>query len=506
MARRRAFAVEGPMLMQRVLAIVVALAAALGFSFAAVSTSDFVAHLDRQVHGIHCSFLPGVDAPDVSGSSGCAVTLMSPYSSVMRDSVWGGIPISLPAMAVFAYLGFFAIALLVARRTGDRRATSFLLAATCVPLLASIVMGWIALRELDAACKLCIGIYASSGLAFFAAAGLAFVARRGAPAGSPAERLGPAPRIAARGRQLSDRSASAPASVEADATVQDESPYALAHADTVEASPEQARRLATASEMDRRIGVDAPDRSRRPAPREVDDDATVGWGVLGGALALGVVFVLLPVVAYAAGAPSFDRYVGACGTLAHPDDPDHVLVALGPQTRETQVVEVLDPLCPACRGFERRFADLDAASQVSRRALLFPLDDTCNWMVDRAIHPGACAISEAVLCAEQDAAEVIDWAFENQEAIRSATEEDAGAAARMAGERFPALRSCIGGARVRARLNLALRWAVANQLPVLTPQVYVGETRVCDADTDLGLDWTLAQLLERGGSSEGGAR
>ena len=44
------------------------------------------------------------------------------------------------------------------------------------------------------------------------------------------------------------------------------------------------------------------------------------------------------------------------------------------------------------------------------------------------------------------------------------------------------------------------RWAVKNQLPVMTPQAYVDGTRVCDADTDLGLDYVLARLLERGGS------
>jgi hypothetical protein len=162
------------------------------------------------------------------------------------------------------------------------------------------------------------------------------------------------------------------------------------------------------------------------------------------------------------------------------------------------VIEVLDPLCPACRGFERRFSGLPAAERVNRRALLFPLDDACNWMVDSAIHPGACAISEAMLCAGDDAERVLDWSFEHQEEIRTATERDAGAAARMAGEQFPHLRSCIGSAEVRNRLNRALRWAVSNQLPVLTPQVYVGATRVCDADTDLGLDWTLTRLLDRG--------
>ena len=70
----------------RPLTIVVLLAAAAGFGFSAVSTYDFAAHLDRQVHGIHCSFLPGLSEADASGHTGCHVTLMSPYSSIMRDS------------------------------------------------------------------------------------------------------------------------------------------------------------------------------------------------------------------------------------------------------------------------------------------------------------------------------------------------------------------------------------------------------------------------------------
>ncbi|UJR84915.1 vitamin K epoxide reductase family protein [Sandaracinus amylolyticus] len=492
---------------QRVLAAIVAVAAALGFAFAAVSTSDFVAHLDRQVHGIHCSFLPGVGAADVSGTTGCHVTLMSPYSSVMRESVWGGIPISLPAMAVFAYLVFFPLALIALRRTGDRRATGFLLAATTLPLLASIVMGWISLTELDAACKLCIGIYTTSTIAFFAALALFVVAVR-SPASASAtstrggdfERLGPAPRIAARGKRLDGGGYAPEQTIPADETVRD--PVALGHAPTIDvASAEevagQPRRLATASEMDRR---GAPDRRFGNTPSRASNDAPVGWGVLGAAFGLGVLFVVLPVVAYAANAPDFDHYLGACGTLPSPADPHRVLVPLGPQTRPLAVTEVLDPLCPACRGFEQRFSGLESASQVSRRALLFPLDSECNWMVDRPIHPGACAISEAILCAGEGADEVLAWSFEEQEAIRTATTSDPGAAARMASARFPALARCIGSPEVRARLNRALRWAVANQLPVLTPQVYVGDTRICDADTDLGLDWTLARLLERSAS------
>ena len=454
----------------RVLIVLVVIAAVAGFAFAAVSTSDFVAHLDRQVHGIHCSFLPGVGAPDVTGSSGCHTTLMSPYSSVLRGTIWGGIPVSLPAMAVFAYLALAGISLLILRRTDDPRATGFLALATALPFLTSVVMGFISLYTLGAACKLCIGIYVASTLGLLFAS-MAFLRARNV-ASRPIERAGPAPRIARTQRGYAP--IALPQEGDADATVREEE-RAFGHADTVHAAP--GRKLATASEMEERVRVE------RPRAIPVADPAA-------------------PVVAYAGGAPEFDRYLGACGTLAQPADPQHVLVALGEQTQGTQVVEILDPLCPACRGFEDRFSSMPAAGQVSRRALLFPLDSECNWMVDRPIHAGACVVSEAVLCADENAEEVLDWAFENQDEIREATEADPGAAARMVNARFPALRSCVGSPEARARLNRGLRWAVANQLPVLTPQVYVGGTRVCDADTDLGLDWTLDRLLDR----EGGAQ
>ena len=403
--------------MQRNIAIIVAaLAAVAGLSFAAVSTNDFVQHLDRQVHGLHCSFLPGIGEADTSGETGCHVTLMSPYSSVARDAVWGGIPISLPAMAVFAFLFAFAVIAIVVQRQGDRRAMGFLALGWLVPVLASAGMGYVSLATLDAACKLCIGIYAASGVGFVASLAAFFVARR-APA--PAE----------------EGSDSAPASL--------------------------------------------------------------SWGVLAAAFAIGVLFVAVPVGTYAASAPDFSRFVGECGTLRTSADPASVLIPLGPQTREVPVLEVLDPLCPACRGFEARFAASSVHAQASRRVLLFPLDDQCNWMIDRAIHPGACAVSEAVLCAERDAEEVIAWAFENQEAITEAARERPEAAAAMVRQRFPSLARCVGSPTVQARLNQSLRWAVENQLPILTPQVYVGELRLCDADTDLGMDYALSRLVDR---------
>lgn len=491
------------MSLSRVLQGLLALFAMGGLFFSGVSTSDFTAHLDRQTHGLHCSFIPGADTPDVTGTSGCHATLMSPYSSVMRDSVWGGIPVSLPSMAVFAYLVVCAITILLLGKESEKRATGYQALAWALPFLTSCVFGYLSLHELDAACKICIGIYTSSTLGMITSI-IAFVkARSGAP-------LAAAMKAAAEDeeeRLVEARSVSlASLPTGAEDTIEDrgfEPPQKTARegrgGDPVSegdetAAPAKKLRLATASEMDRRLRAGNVNR-RKSAPEAAPQTS---WGALALAFVAGLGFVLVPVAAYAMNAPDFDHFVGACGTLAHPEDAGHALVALGPQTREDSMIEVLDPLCPSCRGFERRFSAHPAASQMSRKVLLFPLDGTCNWMVEGAVHPGACVVSQAVLCAEDDAEEVLAWAFEHQEEIRTATTADEGAAARMVNERFPNLRSCIGSARVQAQLNRSLRWAVANQLPVLTPQVYVNNTRICDEDTDLGVDYVLTRLLEGG--------
>lgn len=459
-----------PLSGQRALLVCVGIAALSGFAFSAVSSSDFVAHLDRQVHGIHCSFIPGAGTPDVSGTSGCHATLMSPYSSVMRDSVWGGIPVSLPAMAVFAYLLFCVLAILVLGRHEDSRATGYLALSTLLPTLTSAVMGYLSFSELNAACKLCIGIYVSSTVGFVFAL-VAFVRARSHHASSSELAV-----------DLGDG--------DPDRTVQDDvDPVG----DT--ALDGDRLRLASASEMDRRIRARSVTRLKTGAP------APLGWGVLAAAFVVGVLFVVVPVAAYASSAPDFDRFVGACGTLEHPEGAEDVLVPIGPQTRDVAMIEVLDPLCPSCRGFEARFSSHRAASEVSRSVLLFPLDQPCNWMVRSAVHPGACAVSEAILCAEDDAEEVLAWAFAHQDELHDAGEEGgAEAVTRLVRARFPALSDCIGSPTAAARLNRALHFAVQNELPVLTPQVYVGGTRLCDEDTDLGLDYVLARLLDREGS------
>ena len=66
----------------------------------------------------------------------------------------------------------------------------------------------------------------------------------------------------------------------------------------------------------------------------------------------------------------------------------------------------------------------------------------------------------------------------------------------MVGAQFPTLKSCVGSASAKAKLNKRLRWAVSNKLSVMTPQVFVDGVKLCDEDTDLGMDFALSRLLE----------
>ncbi|MDP2314950.1 MAG: vitamin K epoxide reductase family protein [Pseudomonadota bacterium] len=401
-------------------------AAAAGLFFAGFSTHDFVEHLDRQVHSIHCSFIPGLDNPDASGASGCHVTMMSPYSSVFRGTLWGGLPVSLPAMSVFAFLLFRGVDLLVNRGSQERGPRIFLVAAAALPVLTSLVFGYLSLVELDAACKLCIGIYSSSLVCFIAAL-------------------------------LELRAASQPG-------------------------------------LGSEFGILGEDRASENGDLR---DYGLSFGQ-------GVGFVAIPALVYVIAMPDYAGYTGTCGALAKPEDPYNMMVALGPQGAGAEAIEVFDPLCPACKGFETRLESSGLEDQMSRRAVMFPLDNTCNWMVSSAVHPGACTVSEAVLCAEPGKADaVVDWAFENQTAIREAAKADPAAAGAMVLARFPEMKSCLGGAAVKSKLNKSLRWAVANQLAVLTPQLYVNGVKLCDEDTDLGMEYALSRLLEnqaKGGS------
>jgi uncharacterized membrane protein len=422
--------------------VVVLVGAVIGVVFAAVSTYDFVQHLDRQVHTLHCSFIPG--ASHGAGESGCQVAMMSPYSSVMRSQVWGGVPIALGALSVFAFLAFYALDLALTRRKADRRATGFLALATVLPALTSLVMLSISLSKLGTTCKLCVCIYAASALCLLGGVMLWRAARRGS---------------VAAGNHYRDEPAFVGTAKPSIATA---------------AAAPPARLIA------------------------VDDAPAASGRFLAAMFAIGVGFVAIPVVLYLALAPDHSKFIGSCEALPHPDDPYGIMMKMSHGGGHgAPSIEVLDPLCPACRAFEQRLDASGLADEVERKAVMFPLDNTCNWMVTEATHPGSCVVSEAVLCAGDKAPDVLAWAFAEQDAIKAAAKDDKTAAAKLVKARFPELAACVGSPEARSRLNKSMRWIVANNLRVLTPQVYIDNVKLCDEDVDLGLEYMVRHMLDR---------
>ena len=77
-----------------------------------------------------------------------------------------------------------------------------------------------------------------------------------------------------------------------------------------------------------------------------------------------------------------------------------------------------DPLCPTCKAFHQRLSAEGILEKLDTTLVLFPLDNACNWMLDRPVHPGSCIVSKAVLCAEQRAMQVLEWAYDNQDHIK----------------------------------------------------------------------------------------
>lgn len=397
--------------------IVTVIGALLGSVFAAVSTSDFMQHLDRQVHAIHCSFIPG--AGKELGESGCKAVMMSPYSSFFRESFWGGVPVSLWALATFAFLVYRA-GLLLWRGKPSRAESTFLLAATALPVLMTLIYGYLSVAKVGETCKVCVGIYLSSALVFGGAL-LTHLKNPAAPDHQPQQ-----------GR------------------------FAL-------------------------------------------------WFLEG----VGFVAVLSATYLFFTPAPDKKTSLTGCGSLVSGDDPNAVMIPL-PSGEGEAAIEVLDPLCPACKAFDERLGASALRKRLDLKAVLFPLDPTCNWMVTEALHPGACAVSEAMLCAggvgggpkdEKAAHEVLTWAFKNQDKLRELAAKDEGALRAKLEATFPKVKGCLGGTLVKSKLTKSLRWAVANAIPVLTPQLFVGNSRMCDEDSDLGLEFTLSRMLSKQGKA-----
>jgi uncharacterized membrane protein len=383
--------------------------------FASYSTLDYAHHLDRRLHEVHCSFIPG--APATAEGEACRAAMYSPYSAVMRDSLWGGIPISLFALGAFAFFAGFSVYLLLARERASRTGWAFFAAVSVTPLIVSIVMFTISVTKLGTVCKTCVGTYIASALV--ASGGiLGLVASRK-----------PSPDVSGS-----------------------------MSGDTV-ARP-----------------------NGNPAMAAL-------WLFLLGAI------TILPVGVYAASAPDHRPYLTQCGELKKPEDPQHALLKFRGAAAVQPALFFEDPLCPTCKAFHQRLEGEQVLEKLDVTLALFPLDSSCNWMLDQPLHPGSCLLSKAILCSKGQARQMLEWAFDNQtELARAGKQSEATLKAMIQMKWGSALTSCLDSRETKVQLNNHLHFAADNQVPVSTPQVYLGSRRICDEDTDLGLRYTLKQL------------
>src|SRR5262245_33136363 len=131
--------------------------------FSALSTVDYAEHLDRHLHDVHCSLIPGL----VSGAdeeNPCRAAMYSAYSALYRGSYWGGIPISLFAIGAFSFFLGFSLYLFLAGEGASKNALTFFSIAGMTPLAVSLIMFFISVTKIGSLCKTCVGIYLSSVL------------------------------------------------------------------------------------------------------------------------------------------------------------------------------------------------------------------------------------------------------------------------------------------------------------------------------------------------------
>jgi len=430
--------------------------AALGTFFAAFSTHDYALHLDRQLHGTHCSFVPGL-LETAGGDNACTAAMYSPYSALFRRALWGGIPIALVGLGAFAFFLVASVALLASPRSVSRRVWQAYGLAALTPALASLVMFVISLLKVHAFCKLCMGMYVGSLL--LAAGGVVALLRIVKPA--------------ARGEIVQDP------------FIHDDPRHAQ---NPRPAHPGQS----TIPMMPAVAQAGVP---YRPAPGPLAHAMPLGsW--LGPLVFFGVLglFVLLPVAVYAASMPDYRTKIVSCGTIPQPTDKKGALMKLTTLHPKRPALLFVDPLCPTCKAFHERLEGEGIFEQLDVQVAIFPLDSECNWMLDRSLHPGACELAKAFLCSGEKAREFLEWSYDNQSELEPAGKAGKDALRGKIRQRFVGLEACMDSKDTKQRLDRVLQFAVANKVAVSTPQMFLGPQRVCDEDTDLGMAYTMKQI------------
>jgi protein-disulfide isomerase len=126
----------------------------------------------------------------------------------------------------------------------------------------------------------------------------------------------------------------------------------------------------------------------------------------------------------------------------------------GPSNAPIKVAEFSDFLCPFCRNIAGAFSQYLPAS-AGRVAIYYkhyPLDTDCNPHVDRSLHPGACLLARAGICAE---AQQKFWPFHDRvfsTELKDPQPADVTKLAAEAGLDPSALEACLASAATQARL------------------------------------------------------
>jgi hypothetical protein len=236
------------------------------------------------------------------------------------------------------------------------------------------------------------------------------------------------------------------------------------------------------------------DEAPEPVARPLGSSSLTGVWLLG----LGV-FTMVPAGVYLRSVPSYNKYVGDCGDLQSTDDPKKALLKISSPRAEQPVYMLVDPLCPTCKGFHQRLVSEGYFDKLDTTLILFPLDSECNWNLSTPLHPGACVVSKAVLCGEGRELSVLEWAYEQQEQLlaRAKSKDGEAGVLAMVEQRWPGVKACIEDTKTGQRLDEMMRFAVRNQLPVSTPQLFVGTKKLCDEDVDIGLSYALGRLAPK---------
>jgi hypothetical protein len=193
--------------------------------------------------------------------------------------------------------------------------------------------------------------------------------------------------------------------------------------------------------------------------------------------------------------PDHRPYLKSCGKLEKPVEAHNALIRMKTPSSVRQATLFEDPLCPTCRAFHQRMIAEGAFDRLDVQMALFPLDSDCNWMLTTPLHPGACTVSKAVICGADQSRQVLEWAYDQQDELVSAAKSGDAHLRALIGRKWgPQLLSCIDAPATKLKLNHQLHFAADNAIPVSTPQMYLGDQKVCDEDTDLGLRYTLHQL------------